>query len=109
MVKQGLRSTTPDSTHDFLKYMTREAVDSYVATSKIWHVTVGPGDALFLPFDAVFLERVHASEDCLGFRASTWLHTDAANMVSVNRWLLSCKKPNTYLQEGCDVEAATAD
>jgi len=111
MVKSGLSTTGPDAITSFVKGFSKTGVDNFLASGfSMYAATVGPNEALILPFDWVFAEKVADSGDVLGIRVAFFLKADEEAMTSVNRWLISSRKQNNYLLNACEAMVeATAD
>ena len=60
--------------YTFMKTMTPDMIREYVNShNKLWFLTTGPGDALYLPAGIFFMERINASPCVLGVRVGICL------------------------------------
>ena len=71
----GLQRMDPKT---FFKDMREETIAKYLqgGNRKLWHVTVGPGDYLFVPANHLILESASAGDDLLGLRVAMGLRRD---------------------------------
>jgi hypothetical protein len=106
MLDAGLTSVTPEAVVQFLKAMSKDVVQKYVAGGKKIRVcTLGPGEGLLLPFNWAWIEET-LNADILGWCVRFYMKADHDAMDSVNKWLVGTKKPNNILSNACDVIAA---
>eukprot|EP00959_Pyramimonas_sp_CCMP1952_P350960 7352735-Pyramimonas_sp.AAC.1 len=69
MEKSGMGQLTPDNLQSYFKSMSKETVDSYLANGGVLHTaTVGPSEAILVPFNHLFAERVGSAGDVVGIR-----------------------------------------
>ena len=102
MVKCGLSTITQESMQNYLKAMSKEVVDAFCATGTFYHGTIGALEALWVPFDYMFLEVVGRDSDTIGFRYCMFMKSDADDMEKLSRWFISIKKPNAILQNASE-------
>ena len=99
MKKAGVSSVTPDNMQNFVKGMSKDAVDAYLNSgASIYKCTVGPNEGLWTPFDSIFVETIGAVCDAVGFRFCVWMLAETERFEKVSRWFVSCKAPNSLLQ-----------
>ena len=108
MRENGVSNIGPESMQTFLKSMSCEVLDKFIAASenRLFQGTIGPGEALMTPFDFMYLESTKGDCDILGFRVSIFFKEDLDRMEQVSRWLIAVKKPNDWLQNACEALAA---
>lgn len=76
----------------FARRMTGEMVKNYLAARfSLWHVTLGPGDLLFVPLGAFMAEATFNKQDIIGFKQSFFL-SDASAHASY-QWLSAQSQP----------------
>jgi hypothetical protein len=104
MIKSAINNTGPDQVTSFIKSLSKHNIEQFTATGgKIYCGTVGPNEALVMPFDWVWTERAGDVGDCLGVKIAFFLSSDEEAMISVNRWLISCRKQNQFLLNATEV------
>ena len=93
------------------KGMSREVVDLFVAGGcALIKCHVQKDEGIIIPFDWMFAEPVHKQEDVYCFRHSFWMKPDLEECEQCERWLLSVKRGNNYLQSGVEaLRLLTAD
>ncbi|CAK0874664.1 unnamed protein product [Prorocentrum cordatum] len=111
MERNGMSQVGPDHLLSFFKGMAKESIDAFLSSGgRLCHTMVSSGEGVVIPFNFVFAEKVISTSDALGVRLSFWMKSDEAAMEACSRWLITAKKPNSWLQsavecvveEGCD-------
>ena len=103
MAGKGVPNANPDQLMQFMKSMSRETLEKYIAAGcKLYHATIGPGDAVILPFDTTWCEAIGADVDSAGVRCTFFFHADVDSINVTNRWLIGMKKANTMLQSAME-------
>jgi len=59
--------------YGFLKTMTADMMREFSSQYKLYHITTGPGDALYIPAGMFFAEKVGATHSVVGVRLGIWL------------------------------------
>ena len=103
MAKQSMTVITPETVQSFMKAMTKDVIDAYLANGGVMcHATVRPKEALLLPFNWLFAERVSRGSDVIGIRISFWLRSDEDVMDATSRWLIAVRRANAYMQNALE-------
>ena len=103
MEKGGLSNITPEQVQNYFKNLSKDCIDHFVASGgTLFAVTTNAQEAVLIPFNWVFAERILTQNDSIGIRVSFFLAGDESRMTDVCRWLQSVKKPNNWLQNGVD-------
>ena len=104
--KKGSTDVTPDVLKKYFGNMSSEQVDSYVADGyNLYHLTVGPGDLVILPFDALWSERAAQGQDVIGVRLGVFFKSDQSAVEQCSRWLISVSAPSEILSRVSDAYA----
>lgn len=83
--------------------MGKDQMDKYLAANHSIYVgTVGPKQAIVLPFDCLFCERTGKKADLSGVRVSFYLKADEEEHLAINRWLIGASAPSSLLQLAVD-------
>ena len=68
MTTKGIQVTTVAACWQYFKSLTRQDMDEYKASGKVYYVTQGPRDIVYVPPNFVVSEKVGCVSDCLGYR-----------------------------------------
>ena len=68
MTTKGIQVTTVAACWQYFKSLTRQGMDEYKASGKVYYVTQGPRDIVYVPPNFVVSEKVGGVSDCLGYR-----------------------------------------
>jgi hypothetical protein len=104
-IQQGLTAPTPDHLKDFMRAMTKEVMERFIAgpgAGKVYYGDVQAGQVLLLPFDWLFAEECHHDCDISGVRALTVFKADADKMQATAKWLVAVRKQNNILDNAID-------
>ena len=106
MKKQGMSSIAPEHIGPYFGNMTAELCTAFTSEAgKVWHCTVAEKEALLLPFDFLVWEKIPAQVDTIGLVFHFWLKSDYDAMEAANRWYISARKPNQWLQNATEALA----
>ena len=93
---------------NFFRSMSREVIDNYIGSgNSLFAGTIGPAEALMLPFDWIFAETVLKASATFGIRWSFYLKSDLDAMEATQRWLLTSQRPNNMLCNAVDCFLST--
>ena len=102
VVKTG--GFSPETLRKYLPTMSKDTIQKFQDDGGVlYHATIGPGDALLLPFDYIFTEKVTKDSDVIGLRLCFWYKSDEKAYGETNRWLIAQKSPSQYLQQAVEL------
>ena len=86
----------------FFQRFTKEAVEKFLLTYKLWYATVGPDNLSVIPFNHVVYEKVSRQCDASGLKCGFYLKLGEDSHESVNKWLNASSAANCSLQDAVD-------
>ena len=99
----GSGTPTPDMVYSYLKEVSAEQMQELQqACSNVYQGTVGPGDAILLPSNWAFIERVTTGGDCIGLKLQFFGKVHNEEMVKANTLLIAARTPDPMLAAALD-------
>ena len=99
----GSGTPTPDMVYSYLKDLSAEQMQELQqACSNVYQGTVGPGDAILLPSNWAFIERVTTGGDCIGLKIQFLGKVHIDEMVKANTVLVAARQPDPMLTAAID-------
>ena len=86
----------------FFQRFTKETVEKFLQSYKLYFCTVGPDNASCIPFNHVVYEKVSRQCDSSGLKCGFYLKLGEESHENVNKWLNASSAANASLQDAVD-------
>lgn len=95
-----ITSNGPEACKRCFETMGKDGLEEYMNSgAKVFYCTLSPGQAVAVPMDYLWYERVKPGADCSGMRFSMALQSDSDAWDALNRWLISTGNSSDFVRK----------